>query len=98
MENAYEAGPSLLTASADQELIAAVLELVPGTLRATAVGLAQVPPEGTGLQVELSSSDGRFGEAVVKSLADQLPGPFPFRPVALRLAGCKIHPPPAMDQ
>jgi signal transduction histidine kinase/CheY-like chemotaxis protein len=66
-----EASPTLLAALETQEPILAVLKLAQGTMRATAVGLALVPPEGTGLHVELSRSDMRFGEAAVKRLAVQ---------------------------
>jgi PAS domain S-box-containing protein len=65
----YDAGPTLLAALETQEPILAVLKSAQSTMRATAVGLALVPRQGTGLHVEVSGSDGRLDEAAVKSLA-----------------------------
>ena len=65
----YEASPTMLAALETQEPILAVLKSVQGTMRATGAGLVLVPPQGEGLQVKVSGSDGRLEEAAVKSLA-----------------------------
>jgi PAS domain S-box-containing protein len=65
----YETKPTVLAALETQEPILAVLRSAQGTMRATAAGLALAPPQGMGLHVEVSGSDGRLDEAAVKSLA-----------------------------
>jgi two-component system NtrC family sensor kinase len=67
----YEASRTLLATLDRQELTPAVLELAQRAMRANAAGLARVPPEGTGLHVDLSKGDGPLTEAAVKSLAQQ---------------------------
>jgi PAS domain S-box-containing protein len=67
----YEASRTLRATLERREPILAVLELAQGAMRATAAGLALVPPEGTGLHVDLSRGDGRLGAAAVKRLAEQ---------------------------
>ena len=67
----YEASRTLLATLERREPILAVLELGQGAMRATTAGLALVPPEGTGLQVDLSRGDGRLGEGAVKRLAQE---------------------------
>jgi PAS domain S-box-containing protein len=67
----HEASRTLLASLTRREPILAILELAQGAMRATAAALALVPPEGTGLHVELSRGDERFGEAAVKRLAQR---------------------------
>jgi len=65
----YETRPTVLAALETQEPILAVLKSAQSTMRATVAGLALVPPQGMGLHVEVSGSDGRLDEAAVKGLA-----------------------------
>ncbi len=65
----YEASRTLLATLNREDLIPAILTLAQRTMRASAVGLALVPPEGTGLRVALSDDHGPFTEAVAESIA-----------------------------
>ena len=67
----YEASRTLLATLDRRDLIPAVLDLAQRAADASAAGLARVSPDGTGLHVDLSKTDGPLTEAAVKSSAQQ---------------------------
>ena len=67
----YEASRTLLGTTDRHELITVALRLTQRALRASAVGLALVPPEGAELHIDLSQGDERLAETAVQNLARQ---------------------------